>query len=67
MNSAQDYLKYAAECVRLAQQASNPADKARLIQMAQAWQELADKRAQGTAARARRQENDDVTKPEGGG
>ena len=45
MDSAEDYRDYAAECLRLAQHAADAADKARLIQMAQAWQELADKRA----------------------
>ncbi len=51
MDSADDYRDYAAECLRLAQHADDPGDKARLIQMAQAWQDLADKRAQDPAQR----------------
>jgi hypothetical protein len=39
-----DYRHYAAECMALAQTASDPNDKARLVQMAQAWRELAEKR-----------------------
>lgn len=51
MDSVDDYRDYAAECLRLAQLAMDPDDKARLIQMAQAWQELADKRAHDPAQR----------------
>lgn len=43
MTSAEDFLRHAAECVALAQQMSDPADKAHMLQMAQAWRELADK------------------------
>jgi hypothetical protein len=39
-----DYRRYAAECLALAKTASDPNDKARLLQMAQAWRDLADKR-----------------------
>jgi hypothetical protein len=45
MASAEDYRRYAGECLRLAQNASEPDDKARLLQMAQAWHDLADKLA----------------------
>jgi hypothetical protein len=45
MTSADDFRRYAAECVALAQQMSDPADKAHMLQMAQAWRELADKLA----------------------
>jgi hypothetical protein len=45
MTSADDFHRYAAECVALAQQMSDPADKAHMLQMAQAWRELADKLA----------------------
>ena len=38
-----DYLRYAEQCVALAARSSNAADKARLLQMAQAWRELAAK------------------------
>jgi hypothetical protein len=41
--SAIDYRRYAAECVRLAQSTSDPADKARLLDMAETFSELADK------------------------
>jgi hypothetical protein len=41
--SAIDYRRYAAECVRLAQSTSNPLDKARLLDMAETFSELADK------------------------
>jgi hypothetical protein len=43
MTSANDFRRYAAECVVLAQQMSDPADKAHMLQMAQAWRELAEK------------------------
>src|SRR5262245_46957822 len=41
--SAVDYRRYAAECVRLAQQVVDPDDKARLLDMAETFRELADK------------------------
>jgi hypothetical protein len=41
--SAVDYRRYAAECVRLAQQVADPDDKARLLDMAETFRELADK------------------------
>jgi hypothetical protein len=41
--SAVDYRRYAAECVRLAQQVADPADKARLLDMAETFRELAEK------------------------
>jgi hypothetical protein len=43
MPSAEDYRQYAAECLALAKRSQNPDDKARLLQMAQAWRELAAK------------------------
>ena len=43
MTSADDYRRYATECLRLARAASDPDDKVRLLQMAQAWRDLADK------------------------
>ena len=43
MPVAEDYLRYAAECVALAQRTDNSETKARLLQMAQAWRELAAK------------------------
>ena len=43
MPSADDFRHYAAECVSLAQRMSDPADRAHMLQMAQAWRDLADK------------------------
>ena len=43
MASPDDYRRYAAECLALAQRASNADDKARLLQMAQTWLALAKK------------------------
>jgi hypothetical protein len=36
------YKKYAAECLRIAQQTSDGAQKARLLEMAAAWQRLSE-------------------------
>jgi hypothetical protein len=44
MASVDNYLQYAEQCVALASKTSNPADKARLLQMAQAWRDLSEKR-----------------------
>jgi len=41
--SAIDYRRYAAECVRLAQQVADSEDKARLLDMAETFRELAEK------------------------
>jgi hypothetical protein len=38
-----EYRQHAAECVLLAQQLTDPAEKATLLQMAKVWRELADK------------------------
>jgi hypothetical protein len=43
MASVDEYLQYAEQCVVLAAKSSNPADKARLLQMAQAWRDLVEK------------------------
>ena len=43
MASADDYRRYGAECIALAQRMSDAAEKAVLLQMAQAWHELAEK------------------------
>ena len=37
--------RLAAECLWLAQERTNPTDKAVLLEMAQAWRELADEAA----------------------
>ncbi len=43
MARAEDYRRYAAECLALAQRAQNPHDRARLLDMAHAFNELAVK------------------------
>jgi hypothetical protein len=43
MSSASEYRRYAAECLALAERLSDPADKSRLVQMAQAFLEFANK------------------------
>jgi len=43
LSAAEKYRSYAAECLRLAQQATNAEDRARLLSMAEAWRELAEK------------------------
>jgi hypothetical protein len=50
MVSVAAYLQYAEQCLALAARAANPADKARLLQMAQAWRELAVKYENGKPA-----------------
>ena len=40
--AAQRHKEYAAECLRLAQQTADPGQKARLLEMANAWQQLAE-------------------------
>jgi hypothetical protein len=42
MTSRDQYRQYAADCVRVAQQVNDPADKATLLQMAKMWLGLAD-------------------------
>ena len=44
--SANDYRRYSAECLALAERVADRADKAHLIQMAQAFLELANKQEQ---------------------
>jgi len=46
MTSAKDYRRYASECMALADHMNDPADKSRLVQMAQAFLDLAEKRRQ---------------------
>ena len=45
MARAEDYRRYAAECLALAQRAQNPNDRLRLLEMANAFNELAAKAA----------------------
>jgi hypothetical protein len=49
MPSAAEYRLHAAECLELAERLSDPDDKARLLNMAQAFFELANKFEQRTA------------------
>jgi hypothetical protein len=44
MASVENYLQYAEQCVALAAKSTKPGDKARLLQMAQAWRDLSAKR-----------------------
>ena len=46
MPRADDYRRYAAECLGLAQRAKTPGDRARLLEMAHAWNEMAVKAEQ---------------------
>jgi hypothetical protein len=43
MSRAEEYQRYAAECVRVAQDTANPNDKALLLEMARRWLELAER------------------------
>jgi hypothetical protein len=43
MTRAEQYRRYAAECIRVAQETVNPDDKALVLEMAQKWRELAEK------------------------
>ncbi|MFZ2094792.1 MAG: hypothetical protein WAU99_23885 [Pseudolabrys sp.] len=50
--AAVDYRRYAAECIRLAQRVSDSDDKARLLDMAETFRELADKHDEKVLTRA---------------
>jgi hypothetical protein len=43
MSRAEEYRRYAAECIRVAQETADPRDKALLLEMAQKWRELAER------------------------
>jgi hypothetical protein len=43
MASSEEYRRLAADCIALAQKAAGPHDRARLLQMAQTWRDLANK------------------------
>ena len=47
MASAEEYRHYAAQCLSVAERHSNTAEKARLIEMAQAFLRMAEKRERG--------------------
>jgi hypothetical protein len=50
MASAEELRSYASRCLTLAQRATDSNDKARLLQMAEAWKALADKAAANEAS-----------------
>ena len=41
-DGAERYKQYASECLRIAQQTADEAQKARLLEMAEAWRRLAE-------------------------
>ena len=43
MPTRDEYLRYAEQCVALARKVTDVETRARLLEMAQAWRELADK------------------------
>ena len=43
MARAEDYRRYAAECIRIARATNNAQEKATLIKMAEKWRQLAEK------------------------
>ena len=43
MASAAEYYEHVEQCIALALKCLHPGDKARLLQMAKAWRELAEK------------------------
>jgi hypothetical protein len=43
MSSADEYYAYVEQCIALASKCLHPGDKARLLQMAKAWRDLAKK------------------------
>ena len=48
--ASEEYRKYAAECMALAQKAATPEDRAHLVEMAQHWLNLAAKAERGRAS-----------------
>ncbi len=50
MGKAEQYRRYAGECIRLAQQSQHPQEKNVLLSMAAAWRRLAE-HAESTAGR----------------
>ena len=43
MLSSDEYYGYVEQCIALASKCAHPGDRARLLQMAKAWRELAEK------------------------
>ena len=52
MSRVDEYRRYAAECLRIAQETSDPETKARLLNMAQKWRELSEKAEEASASDA---------------
>ena len=50
MSRVELYRSYAAECVRLARQSTNPTDKAQLLEMAERWIRMAERAGAPTDA-----------------
>ena len=50
MGKAEQYRRYAGECIRLAQQSQRPQEKQMLLNMAEAWSRLAE-HAENTSGR----------------
>jgi len=50
MNRVELYRSYAAECVRLARQATNPTDKTLLLEMADKWMRMTQRAVARTDA-----------------
>lgn len=44
MATSDEYRRFARECLALAEKATDPMDRVRLLAMAQAWRNLADKK-----------------------
>ena len=63
MARAEDYRRYAAECVRIARETHNPQEKATLIKMAEKWRQLAEK-AQAEAEKAEAEKAEHKRRPE---
>jgi hypothetical protein len=51
MNSIERYRRYAADCLKMVQSATNDGDKAGLLQMAETWRQLAELEEAKAAAR----------------
>ena len=51
MPDAEEYRRYAAECLELAQRLTDADTRAQLLEMAEAWRELAQKVERGDAPR----------------
>ena len=52
------YRRYAADCVRVAQQVKNPTDRATLLQMAKIWHDMAEKAERSESAQVQGDNSD---------